>query len=408
MICIRFALLIAISLGTSIFVQSQPSGKATYIVTEQNAERIVAKVLKKSPIIDGHSDLFAWYFGCDYKKLAKCPQDIADYPIGSIMKGQTDIPRWRKGGVGGVQLNVYADSLSTFLDAYDLLFRLEKTYPNDLKVVSSSREMREAMRVGKIALLPMLEGSERLENKPSLLRAFYKQGLRAVTFTYKTSDLGDGSDDPPKHNGITAIGREMVREMNRLGVIIDMSHISAKSMNDILDITTAPVIFSHSNAKAMCNVSRNVPDDVLLRLKANKGLIMLDLVPDHTSNSFAKWYADGDAVYYAAKEKYPGDKQKLKEAMDKWEADNTRPIVTVSDVAGHFDHVKKLIGVDHIGIGGDFDGLDFTITGMEDVSTYPNLLTELARRGWTETELKKITGENYLRVFEAIEKSSNR
>lgn len=402
------ALLIVILLAALTSAQARPPGKVPYVTSEEKAQKIVARVLKTSPVIDGHSDLFAWYFGCDYKKLPKCPQDIADYPIGSITKGQTDIPRWRKGGVGAVQLNVYADSLSTFLDAYDLLYRLENVYSKDLKVVASSGEMRQAMRNGKIALLPMLEGSERLENKPSMLRAFYRQGLRAVTFTYKTSDLGDASDDPPKHNGITALGREMVREMNRLGVIIDMSHISAKSMNDILDITTAPVIFSHSNAKALCSVDRNVPDDVLLRLKTNRGLIMLDLVPDHTSNDFAKWYAAGDEVYYSTKAKFPGDKEKLKEAMDKWETDNPRPVVTVSDVADHFDHVRKMIGVDHIGIGGDFDGLDHTITGLEDVSTYPKLLTELARRGWTEIELKKITGENYLRVFEEVEQRSGR
>lgn len=404
----RIPLLIIILLAALTPAQTQRSATVSYVTTEQKAQKIVAKVLKVSPVIDGHSDLFAWYFGCDYKKLPKCPQDIADYPIDSIRKGQTDIPRWRTGGVGGVQLNVFAETLPTFLDAYDLLYRLENTYPRDLKVVGSSVEMREAMRSGKIALLPMLEGSVRLENKPSLLRAFYKQGLRCVTFTYKTSDFGDGSDDTPKHNGITALGKEMVREMNRLGIIIDMSHISAKSMNDILDITEAPVIFSHSNAKALCNVNRNVPDDVLLRLKANRGLIMLDLVPEHTTNTFAKWYSDGESFYYQTKAKFPADKQKLKEAMNKWDIENPQPVVTVSDVADHFDYVRKLIGVDHIGIGGDFDGIDYTVTGMEDVSTFPKLLTELARRGWTETELKKITGENYLRVFEEIEKKSIR
>lgn len=375
-----------------------------YTKSEAEAEKITAKVLKVSPVIDGHSDLFAWYFGCDYKKLAKCPQDIADYPLDSIRKGQTDIPRWHAGGVSGVQLNVFADSLGSFLDAYDLLYRLENTYSKDLKVVDSAAEMRQAMRDGKIAILPMLEGSIRLENKTSFLRAFYKQGLRCVTFTYTTSDWADGSDDAPKHNGISKLGKEMVKEMNRLGIIIDMSHSSAKSMSDILDITQAPVIFSHSNAKKLCNVNRNVPDEILLRLKVNKGLIMLDMVPDHTTDTFARWMADGDEVYYKTKAQFPNDKQKLKETMEKWENENPRPVVTISNVADHFDYVKKLIGVDHIGIGGDFDGLDYTISGMEDVSSYPKLLTELAKRGWTENELKKITGENYLRVFADIEK----
>ena len=373
-----------------------------YPIATDVAEKIAASVLNTSPIIDGHNDLFAWYFGCAYKKLPKCPQDISDYPLDTISKGETDIPRWRKGGVGGVQLNVFGDSLRQFLDAYDLLYRLEKTYSKDLKVVSSSTEMRKAMKDGKIAILPMLEGSVRLENKLSYLRFFYKQGLRCVTFTYYTSDLADGSDG----YGISALGKEMVAEMNRLGIIIDMSHISAKSMSDILDITKAPVIFSHSNAKALCNVSRNVPDDILLRLKVNNGIIMLDMVPDHTSDVFVKWMRKGDSVYYTTKGKFPGDKEKLKEVMATWEAAVPRPVVTVKDVADHFDYVKKLIGVDHIGIGGDYDGLDYYIKGMEDVSCYPKLLVELAKRGWTAGELKKITSENYLRVFAEVEKKA--
>ncbi|MBK8605910.1 MAG: dipeptidase [Chitinophagaceae bacterium] len=377
-----------------------------YPIATEVAEKIAASVLKTSPIIDGNNDLFAWYFGCAYKKLPKCPQDIADYPLDTISKGETDIPRWRKGGVGGVQLNVFGDSLRQFLDAYDLLYRLEKTYSKDLKVVSSSTEMRKAMKDGKIAILPMLEGSVRLENKLSYLRFFYKQGLRCVTFTYYTSDLADGSDGYVKNNGISALGKEMVAEMNRLGIIIDMSHISAKSMSDILDITKAPVIFSHSNAKALCNVSRNVPDDILLRIKANNGIIMLDMVPDHTSDAFVKWMRKGDSVYYTTKGKFPGDKEKLKEVMATWEAAVPRPVVTVKDVADHFDYVKKLIGVDHIGIGGDYDGLDYYIKGMEDVSCYPKLLVELAKRGWTTGELKKITSENYLRVFAEVEKKA--
>lgn len=387
-------------------LEAQPSGLVKYARSEKDASEMVAAVLKTSPVIDGHNDLFAWYFGCNYKRLPKCPQDISDYPLDTITKGQTDIPRWKKGGVGGVQLNVYADSLSTFVDAYDMLYRIEKKYSMDLKVVTSSVEMRKAIQDGKIAILPMLEGSIRLENKTSFLRFFYKQGLRCVTFTYNTSDLADGSDDIPKHNGISETGKEMVKEMNRLGIIIDMSHISAKSMSDILDITQAPVIFSHSNARGLCNVNRNVPDDILLRLKENHGIIMLDMVPEHTSNAFARWIFVGDSLYYNTKQLYPNNKNKLKEIMNQWENDNPRPTVAVADIADHFDYVRKLIGIDHIGIGGDYDGLDYPITGMEDVSCYPKLLIELSRRGWTAAELKKITGENYLRVFEEIEKKA--
>lgn len=387
-------------------VQAQINKSVAYKKTAEEAAKIVAQVLKQSQVVDGHNDLFAWYFGCKYKKLPKCPQDLADYPLDTITKGETDIPRWRKGGVGAVQINVFGDSLRQFLDAYDLLYRMEKKYSKDLKVVSSAATMQKAMQEGKIALLPMLEGSVRLENKLSYLRFFYKQGLRCVTLNYYTTALGDGSDDGAKHNGISILGKEMVQEMNRLGILVDLSHSSAKAMSDILDITTAPVIFSHSNARALCNVNRNVPDDILLRLKENNGLIMLDMVPDHTSNDFVSWMRKGDSVYYTTRGKYPGDKNKLKELMDQWEKDFPRPVVTVSDIADHFDYVKKLIGINHIGIGGDYDGLDYYIKGMEDVSCYPKLLAELARRGWTASELKKITSENYLRVFAEVEKKA--
>lgn len=388
----------------SAYSQIKTTGK--YPRSEKEASAIAAQVLRQAPIIDGHNDLFAWYFGCAYKKLPKCPQDIADYRLDTLTKGQTDIPRLRKGGVGAVQLNVYSDSLSSFLDAYDLLYRIENRYNKDLKIVSNSDEMRRTMQNGKIAILPMLEGSDRLEGKLSYLRHFYKLGLRCVTFTYTTGVLADGSDDEPMHNGISALGRSMITEMNNLGIIIDMSHISAKAMNDILDITQAPVIFSHSNARHLCDVNRNVPDEILFRLKSNKGIIMLDMVPDHTSQQFAKWVNEGDSIYYTAVKSYPGNKQKVKEVMTVWEANTPRPEVSIADIADHFDYVKKLIGVDYIGIGGDYDGLDYTINEMEDVSCYPKLLTELAKRGWTAAELRKITNENYLRVFSAIEKKS--
>lgn len=401
---INIALQVVLCFISCCTIYAQTKKPEKYVKSDQEAKIVVARILKSSPIIDGHNDLFAWYFGCNYKKLVKCSQDIADYPLDTVTKGQTDIPRWRKGGVGGVQLNVFSDSLSSFLDAYDLLYRLEQVYSKDLKVVRTSTEMSNAIQDGKIAILPMLEGSERLEGKVSYLRHFYKLGLRCVTFTYTTGDLADGSDDEPKHNGISQLGRNMIKEMNQLGILIDLSHASTKTMSDILNFTEAPVLFSHSNARQLCDVNRNVPDTILLRIKANKGIIMLDMVPDHTSNIFAKWVNSGDSVYYTAKKQYPGDKHKLKEIMATWELYNPKPNVSISDIADHFDYIKKVIDVDHIGIGGDYDGIEYTINELEDVSCYPKLLAELVRRGWTETELKKITNENYLRVFSDNEK----
>jgi membrane dipeptidase len=377
-----------------------------YPVNETKAKQIVASVLKTSPIIDGHSDLFAWYFGCVYKKLPKCPQGIEDYPIDTITKGQTDIPRWRKGGVGGVLLNSFEPDSFTAHILNDFLHQLEKVYAKDLEVVTTASAMRRTMKSGKIALLPMMEGSERLHGDLQQLDSLYKFDLRCMTFTYVTGPFADGCDDIPTNNGISVLGREMVRKMNKLGMIIDMSHISSKAMSDILNVTAAPVIFSHSNARKLSDVNRNVPDSILFRLKANGGLIMIDMVAEHTTTVFGKWTEEGDSVYFTTRKNFPGDKTTLKLIMKEWEEKNPMPVVTVSDVANHFDYIKKIIGVDHIGISGDYDGMDYPIPGLEDVSCFPKVLIELASRGWTEKELKKITGENFLRVFEEVEKKA--
>lgn len=374
-----------------------------YPVAESQASALVQKVLKESPVIDGHNDLFIHYMDCK-----ECPRDLKAHRLDTINTGHTDIPRLRKGGAGALLLNVFGEDKGpkSYLAAWDMLYRIEEAYPNDLKITTTSTEMKNAMKAGKIALLPILEGSIRLENSTALLRTYYKLGLRSVTFAYKTNGLADGSDDSVKHNGISAVGREMVKEMNRLGVVIDMSHISAKAMNDILDVTQAPVIFSHSNIRALCDVNRNAPDDVLIRLKKNNGIIMLTFVPYFVTPAHANWLKAGDDVYYKSLEDFPGIHAKTDSIMTQWEKDNQEPLVTIADMADHFDYAKRLIGVDHIGMAGDFDGIDFTIKGLGDVSTYPALLKELAQRGWTETELKKITGENFLRVFEEVERKA--
>jgi membrane dipeptidase len=398
---ILFLLLLAQFLIGSI--NAQQTNPVKYTRTESQAKLIVENILRVSPVIDGHNDLFIHYMYCK-----TCPRDLQDYRIDTINEGHTDLIRLRKGGARGVLVNVAGDDKdsNSYLVAWDLLYRMEESYPKDLKIVGSSTEMRKVMKEGKIAFLPILEGAIQLGNSPALLRTYYKLGLRSVTFAYKTNGLADGSDDTVKHNGISVIGKTMVKEMNRLGILIDMSHISAKAMNDILNITQAPVIFSHSNARALCDVNRNVPDDVLLRLKKNNGIVMLTFVPYFVKKQHKNWLDSGDALYYKSKADFP--KLKLDSIMSKWEKENPEPLVTVTDMADHFDYVKKLIGVEHIGMAGDFDGISFVIKGLENTSTYPNLLEELAKRGWTETELRKITSDNFLRVFEEVEKQSKR
>ena len=289
-------------------IHAQQTNPIKYKRTEKQAKVIVQKVLRVSPVIDGHNDLFIHYMDCK-----TCPRDLKDYRIDTINKGHTDFLRLRKGGAKGVLMNVFGDDKGpkSYLAAWDLLYRMEESYSKYLKIVGSSTEMRKVMKEGKIAFLPILEGAIRLENSPALLRTYYKLGLRSVTFAYKTNGLADGSDDTVKHNGISVIGKDMVKEMNRFGVLIDMSHISAKAMNDILDITKATVIFSHSNARTLCDVNRNVPDDVLFRLKKNGGIVMLTFVPYFVKKQHSMWLDAGDAVYYKTMADYPGDSLKL-------------------------------------------------------------------------------------------------
>ncbi len=397
--------LLVLSTGL-LLLNSAFAQQIEYPVSSEKATQIVAEILKTSPIIDGHNDLFVNYFDCK-----TCPKDLNDYPIDIIAPGQTDIPRMKKGGVGGVLLNVFGreKTLDSYMQAWDLLYRMQDTYNNELKIVSTASEMRKGMQEGKITILPSLEGAVRLGNNKYLLKTYYKLGLRSVTFAYSSNQFADGSDDTAKYNGISALGSEMVGEMNKLGVIIDMSHISAQAMNGILDITKAPVIFSHSNVQALCNVNRNVPDDVLKKLKLNGGIIMLCPVPYFTTNTYFDWHNLNDSFFenlFERFQKNPADSTELDKIAIQWEKDNPPPMITVADLANHFDYVKKLIGVDYIGIGGDYDGIEYTINGMEDISSYPKLLTELIRRGWTETEIKKITGENFLRIFEAVEQKA--
>jgi membrane dipeptidase len=364
---------------------------------------IARAVLKATPLIDGHNDLFIPFMDC-----RDCPRDLPAYDIGKRTTGDTDIPRWQAGLVGGTLLNVFgADtSLKTTLDAYDLLNRLAATYADRVAIAGSAAEVRAIFKSGRIALIPSLENAKRLENDPAVLRMLHRLGLRAVTLAYKTHDLADASDDAPKHDGLSPLGVTMVKAMNDAGVLVDLSHTAPATMHDVLDISTAPVIFSHSNARALTDVERNVPDDVLRRLPKNGGIVMVSFVPYFTTAESARWQAataaESDAITAAVATKTLSEA----EADKRWaafEAANPPPKVTVSQVADHIEHIRRIAGPDHIGIGSDFDGVMTKVTGLEDVSTFPGLFTELARRGWSKPDLAKLAGENFLRVMAVAE-----
>jgi len=402
---LKFFYLITLTLPFFIKVNycvAQKTNQIKYQRTEKVATEIVNKFLKTTQIIDGHNDFYHSFFDC-----TTCHGKITDFPLDSINSGNTNIPLYRKGSVAGQLYNIYGKDRKTenLLKAFDLMYQIAETYPRDFTIAGTAADLRAASRYKKIALLPILEGAVLLQDNVSLLRTYYKLGLRSVTFAYKTNNLADGSDDTARHNGISLLGKDMIAEMNSLGIIIDMSHVSANAMRDILKNTKAPVIFSHSNAYSLCKVNRNAPDDVLLDLKKNKGIIMINFIPFYISQEHADWLTKAENDW-----KMKVNELKDTTAADKyytgiWLKQNPEPTVSVADVANHFDYIKNLIGVDYIGIGSDLgDKYEFTIKGMTDVSCFPSLLIELARRGWTEKELIKITSENFLRVFEDVDK----
>ncbi|EON79488.1 putative dipeptidase [Lunatimonas lonarensis] len=376
--------------------------------SDRSTEKMVHRVLQEAPLIDGHNDLLIHYIWC-----GECPRELDAYPLDTATSGHIDLPRLRKGGVGALLTNIFGRGrqMNEYLQGWDLIYRLAEKYPEDLQLTTSSKEVRQAMKEGRIGIIPSMEHTYHLVDDLGRLRTLYHLGLRSVILAYDTNNIADGAYDKPVHDGLSAYGKEMVLEMNRLGIIIDLSHITEKGMLDALEITTAPVIFSHANARALTDTQRNVSDKVLLKLKENGGVIMLTPVNYFTTQeAYDYFFVKMDSVRKVFDERYPDPDQMTDEEIERadeewmaWESANPLPVVTVKDFADHFDYVKNLIGVDHIGIGSDFDGMTYLIEGMEDASAFPHILSELANRGWTESELKKVTQQNFLRVFEAVE-----
>ena len=294
------------------------------------------------------------------------------------------------------------------MEQIDIARRVIERYP-ELTWALTAADVRAAFRRGTVGSLLGLEGGHAIENSLSLLRLYYDAGARYMTLTHNvTLDWADAALDTARHGGLTAFGREVVREMNRLGMLVDLSHVAPATMSDALDATEAPVIFSHSAARALVDHPRNVPDSILARLPKNGGVVMVTFVTAFTS---AAVKADDDAreaATAAARTRHPNDRAAVRAEMDAWRAAHPRPKSLLADVANHIDHVRKVAGVDHVGLGGDFDGISENVVGLEDVSTYPALLAELSRRGWTDAELAKLTSGNVLRILAQAERVSAR
>ncbi|MFI8351476.1 dipeptidase [Streptomyces sp. NPDC085596] len=361
-------------------------------------------LLREFPVVDGHNDLpWALREQVAYDLAAR---DIAGHQNAHL---HTDLPRLREGGVGAQYWSVYVrsdlpDAVPATLEQIDCVTRLIERYPDELAPALTAADMEAARASGRIASLMGAEGGHSIANSLGTLRGLYALGVRYMTLTHNDNvDWADSATDEPKAGGLTAFGREVVREMNRLGMLVDLSHVAATTMRDALDATSAPVIFSHSSSRAVCDHPRNVPDDVLERLPANGGMAMVTFVPKFVLQAAVDWTAAADDNMRAHGLHHLDTTEEGMKVHRDFEERNPRPIATVSTVADHLDHMREVAGIDHLGIGGDYDGTAFTPDGLNDVSGYPNLIAELLDRGWSKPDLAKLTWQNAVRVLGAAE-----
>jgi membrane dipeptidase len=360
---------------------------------------------KQSPLIDGHND-YPWAV------RENAQQDLARLDISAPQPSiMTDIPRLRAGGVGGQFWSVYVpveltgqSAVTATLEQIDIVYRMLQKYPETFELALTADDVERSFKKGKIGSLIGMEGGHSIDNSLSALRMFHRLGARYMTLTHsRNTAWADSCTDQPASGGLSPFGEEVVREMNRLGMLVDLSHVSPDTMEDAIRISEAPVIFSHSSARALNDVPRNVPDNVLKMVAKNGGVVMVTFVPGFLSPKVTAWTRAQSAEETRLKTQFPNDAAAVKTGLDAWTKGNPAPRATVADAADHIDHIRKVAGIDHIGLGGDYDGITSVPEGLEDVSTYPTLTAELLRRGYKDDDIRKINGLNVLRVMRRVE-----
>ncbi|WP_420125603.1 dipeptidase [Longimicrobium sp.] len=371
----------------------------------ERARRIHAS----APLIDGHNDL-PW----EIREKAQGNLSVMD-PNGALPQQHTDVPRLRAGGVGGVFWAAYVpvDRIGNGAAAFalaqiGLIKRMTDASP-ELEFARTADDIVRIHRSGKVASLIGIEGGHAMENSLDVLRQFHELGVRYMTLTHaNTLDWVDAATDSARHGGLTKFGEEVVREMNRLGMLVDLSHVSAESMKDAINASAAPVIFSHSSARALADHPRNVPDDVLAMLRDNGGVVMINFYSGFVEPAAARQMRGMFDVQRRFREQHPDDPQAAQRAYDEWRSANPVPRGTTATLADHIDHVVKVAGIDHVGLGSDYDGVTSLPVGMEDVSRYPNLTAELLRRGYSDDDVRKVLGGNLIRAMRQAEQVAER
>jgi membrane dipeptidase len=371
-------------------------------------------ILETVPLIDGHNDL-PWALRMRVQnRLAHL--DISKPTSGLDRPLHTDIPRLRAGGVSAQFWSVWIpprlaphEAVQTVLEQIDVVHRLALLYPETFVMATTADQIVAAHEAKKIASLIGLEGGHSINDSLAVLRQLHALGARYMTLTHSDNTRwADAATDDPQHDGLSRFGREVVAEMNRLGMMVDLSHVSPATMSDAIEVSVAPVIFSHSSARALTDHPRNVPDPILRRVKETGGIVMVTFVPAFVSEEVRLYYERREAEETKLRASFASEPDTLRSEIERWRGENPPPRATVAQVADHVDHLRKVAGIDHVGIGGDFDGIFSTPEGLESVADYPNLFAELLRRGYSDEELRKIAGLNMLRVMRAVEAAAAR
>ena len=382
----------------------------------QSAPEAVAEAaLEAAPVWDGHNDVPIQLRGRFGNMLAEVDfRDTRGTATEERKAMHTDLARLRAGRVGAQWWSVYvpaslpeAEAVQMTLEQIDVTKRLVAAYPQDLSLATTADEVEAALASGRIASLIGMEGGHSIGNSLAVLRQMHAAGARYMTLAHsRTLDWVDSATDTPRHGGLNDFGKDVVREMGRIGMLVDLSHVSEDAMMDALDVATAPVIFSHSSARALNGHARNVPDSVLRRLPENGGIVMVTFVPGFLSEDARQWNANRAGEQARLEALWQGQPDEVASRMETWDEANPLPQSSIAETADHIEHVRAVAGVDSIGIGGDYDGIPFAPPGLEDVATYPALFAELARRGWSRGDLEKLAMRNMMRVMRAAEAAS--
>ena len=408
----------AASLGLGLMLlQGMPASAQP---KEDDYRARVTRVLAATPLIDGHNDL-PWEIRTrfdgrlDSIDLKSDTSKLAPPPGSAAL--MTDIPRLRAGMVGAQFWSVWIPTdlkgpatVETTVEQIDLVKRMAARYPADFEMAYTAADVRRIHKAGKIAALIGIEGGHQIDDSLAALRQMYDLGARYMTLTHSSNTRwADSATDTPQHHGLTPFGVEVVREMNRLGMLVDLSHVSPETMQAALAASAAPVMFSHSSARALVDHPRDVPDDILRAVAANGGVVMVNFFPAYVSAARNRWEADRAAEMARNSSPpfgglYIGQPERAQAALASWETLHPMPVTSLAEVADHIEHVRRVAGIDHVGLGSDFDGIPDAPRGLEAVDRYPALLMELMRRGWTDAEVAKVAGENILRVMSEVER----